>query len=77
MCVLSLTPFFSFRKNIFKKILGSKTSYRLFYFKFRVTKKKRMVRHKTTFVSFSLWSSSQKVIASSLNHIKLLTFGHF
>ena len=77
MCVLSLTPF-SFRKTIFKKILGSKTSYRLFSLKFRVTKKKRrMVRHKTAFVSFSLWSSSQKLIASSLNHIKLLTFGHF
>ena len=50
MCVLSLTPF-SFRKTIFKKILGSKTSYRLFSLKFRVTKKKRrMVRHKTAFV---------------------------
>lgn len=78
MCVLSLTPFFSFRKTFFFPPLGSKTSYRLFSLKFRVTKKKRrMVRHKTAFVSFSLSSSSQKLIASSLNHIKLLTFGHF
>lgn len=77
MCVLSLTPFFSFRKTFFFP-LGSKTSYRLFSLKFRVTKKKRrMVRHKTAFVSFSLWSSSQKLTASNLNHIKLLTFGHF
>ena len=66
-----------FQKNIFF-FLGSKTSYRLFSLKFRVTKKKRrMVKHKTAFVSFSLWSSSQKLTASSLNRIKLLTFGHF
>ena len=78
VCVLSLTPFFSFRKTFFFFFVGSKTSYRLFSLKFRVTKKKRrMVKHKTAFVSFSLWSSSQKLTASSLNRIKLLTFGHF
>ena len=68
----------SLSENLFFFFLDSKTSYRLFSVKFRVTeKKRRMVRHKTAFVSFSLLSSSQKLIASSLNHIKLLTFGHF
>ena len=79
MCMCSFfNTLLLFQKNIFFFFLGSKTSYRLFSLKFRVTKKKRrMVKHKTAFVSFSLWSSSQKLTASSLNRIKLLTFGHF
>lgn len=78
VCVFFLKHPSSLSENLFFFFLDSKTSYRLFSVKFRVTeKKRRMVRHKTAFVSFSLLSSSQKLIASSLNHIKLLTFGHF